>query len=180
VSLGKPAAELRTTDFIAWLADHSSSSFPALYAAVANVIARLEAEPPSIRHGREHARRHVTRDQLARAAIAYYGKPEAGTFYRARVGRTDVVLSMLTRPDLLDTAVELGTDNEVIDYVPSSPTGLRRLDDTGVSAAVHRLAGVEVNGTVMVNNPLYRCSTSSLPLVGLRGPSRPSPSQNTP
>src|SRR4029453_2690931 len=49
----RPAArELPLTDFIAWLADHSSMSFPAVYAAVEQAAARLDAEPRSERLAR--------------------------------------------------------------------------------------------------------------------------------
>jgi transcriptional regulator with XRE-family HTH domain len=149
--------ELRTAPLIAWLADNSDASFQSLYSAVNAAVARLEAEPPSIRHGRDYGRRLVTRDQLARAVARYYGEPASGgMLYRAKVGGTDVLLSMLTRPEWLDTAIPLGGEHEAVRYVPSVPTRRRGLEGEAVAAVVQRLASVEVNGTVMVNNPLYQ------------------------
>ena len=90
-------------------------------------VARLEAEPPSIRHGRDHSRRLVTRDQLARAVARYYGEPaSSGMLYRAKVGGTDVLLSMLTRPEWLDTAIPLGGEHEAVRYVPPGPVEATR------------------------------------------------------
>jgi transcriptional regulator with XRE-family HTH domain len=149
--------DLRTAPFIAWLADHSDASFGSLYAAVNAAVARLEAEPPSLRYGREHSRRHVARAQLAEAIARYYGEPPPGSMlYRARVGDRNVGLSILTRPEWLDTAVPLGGDREAVRYVPPGPARRPELTAEGVAAAVQRLASVEVNGTVMVNNPLYQ------------------------
>lgn len=149
--------DLRTAPLIAWLADHSDASFQSLYTAVNAAVARLEAEPPSLRHSRDHSRRHISRKQLARAVARYYDDPAGdGMLYRARVGGSDVLLSILTRPGWLDTAVDLGGEYEEVRYLP--PAGTRRpvLQGEAVAAAVQRLASVEVNGTVMVNNPLYQ------------------------
>jgi len=99
----------------------------------------------------------VSRAQLAEAIARYYGDPPRGSMlYRAKVGDHRVATSILTRPDWLDTAVPLGGDAESAQYV--SPRQAKRPDLTsdGLAAAVQRLAGVEVNGTVMVNNPLYQ------------------------
>jgi transcriptional regulator with XRE-family HTH domain len=149
--------DLRTAPFIAWLADHAGASFQSLYTAVNAAVARLEAEPPSLRYSRDHSRRHISREQLARAIAAYYGEPTSGgMLYQATVDRSEVLLSILTRPDWLDTAVELGGDHEKVRYVPPSATRRPEIDGEAVTAAVHRLASVEVNGTIMVNNPLYQ------------------------
>jgi len=149
--------DLRTSPFIAWLADHSAASFGSLYAAVNAAVARLEAEPPSLRYGREHNRRHVSRAQLAEAIARYHGEPPAGSMlYRAKVGDRRLTTSILTRPEWLDTAVPLGGDAESARFVPPGPDKRPELTSAGVAAAVQRLAGVEVNGTVMVNNPLYQ------------------------
>ena len=120
-------------------------------------VARLEAEPPSLRHGREHNRRHVSRAQLAEAIARYYGVPPSGSMlYRAKVGDRRLTTSILTRREWLDTAVPLGGDAESARFVPPGPDKRPELTSAGLAAAVQRLAGVEVNGTVMVNNPLYQ------------------------
>lgn len=151
--------DLRTPEFIGWLAEHSFAGFRTLHSSVNAVVARLDAEPPSVRYAREHARRLVTRDQLARAIVDYYTPSHSvGTFYRARAGSVGVLsTSILTQPGWLDT-IALGTDSEAFRYVPPPPARRRHhlLDQAAVRAAIHRLASVEVNGTVMVNNPLYR------------------------
>jgi transcriptional regulator with XRE-family HTH domain len=151
-----PERDLRTAPFIAWLADHSTADFPSLYSAVNTAVARLEAEPPSMRLAREHRRRAVSREQLARAVASYYGRPESGRLYRARVAGAAVTTSILTRPEWLDAGIELGVAHEVARFVPPSVGRRTELDGEAVGAAVERLAGVEVDGTVLVNNPLYR------------------------
>jgi transcriptional regulator with XRE-family HTH domain len=149
--------ELRTVEFVSWLADHSDASFPTVYASVCALVERSEAEPPSIRHSRSHARRHAARDQLARAVVAHYSpQPELGSFYRASVGGTDYVLSIVAPGGWLDGAVELGGDDETCRFVGAPPASATTLDAVGLDAAVHRLADAELNGTVMMNNPLYR------------------------
>jgi transcriptional regulator with XRE-family HTH domain len=149
--------ELRFADFIAWLADHSDASLLSLYATVNNLVARLESEPPSRRFARDHARAQVSRAQLARAVVDYYGEPAPndGVFYRARVGDGDIQLSVLTRPEWLHT-VDLTTDDAAFAFVPPSPAWSAHVDDQGVSVALDRLAMAEVKGTIMFNNPLYR------------------------
>jgi transcriptional regulator with XRE-family HTH domain len=47
-----PERELRTREFVAWLADHADASYLSLYSAVNAAVARIEAEPPSRRHAR--------------------------------------------------------------------------------------------------------------------------------
>jgi transcriptional regulator with XRE-family HTH domain len=156
LSVRPPERDLRTAEFVAWLANHSDASFLSLYSTVNRAVARLEAEPPSTRYAREHTRALVGRDQLARAIVSYYGERHpGGAFYRARVAGDEVLLSVLTRPEWLDP-VDLGGGRDAFTYVPANPTWSTHLDDRGVSVAVDRLASAEVKGTVMVNNPLYR------------------------
>src|SRR5262245_14920327 len=109
--------DLRTAPFIAWLADPSPATFRSLYAAGNADVARPDAEPPSLRYGREHNRRLVSQAQLAEAIARYYGDPPRGSMlYRAKVGDRRVATSILTRPDWLDTAVPLGGDAESARY----------------------------------------------------------------
>jgi hypothetical protein len=69
----------------------SEASFQSLYASVNRMVARTDAEPPSLRLARDHSQRLVTRDQLAGALARYYGQDDAeGSWYRARVGDTDL------------------------------------------------------------------------------------------
>jgi transcriptional regulator with XRE-family HTH domain len=150
-----PERDLRTAEFVAWLADHSDAGFLSLYSAVNTAVARLDAEPPSTRYAREHARGLVTRAQLASAVAKYYGKPSDSVFYRARVGGDDVLLSVLTRPEWLEP-VDLRTGTDLFTFVPLEAAWSPHVDEWGVSVALDRLAAAEVKGTVMVNNPLYR------------------------
>ncbi|HEX8804490.1 MAG TPA: hypothetical protein VF743_09860, partial [Acidimicrobiales bacterium] len=102
--------------------------------------------------------------QLAAVLAAHYGDPElrnaeGAALYRVRVGDQALTTSVLTRPDWLDVAVPLGGGAERVRYQPPPPTELEpapRLDGPAVDAALRRLAEVEVSGTVMINNPLYR------------------------
>jgi transcriptional regulator with XRE-family HTH domain len=158
-----PQRDLRTVDFVAWLAEHSDAGFEECYEAVSVHSVLLDNEPPAARYAREHARRQITRDQLAQALTDYYGRTTpAGAFYRGRVEGVDasVSLSIFGQPDWFDAAPDppdLGGPQERFRFVTSPPTasGLR-LDEAGWRAAVERLASVETTDTVMVNNPLYR------------------------
>lgn len=146
-----PERNLRTLPFVSWLAAHSGHQFPEIYGAVSAAATRIEAEPPSIRYGRGHGREQVTRSQVATAIEEYYGR--AGLL-RARVGSSDVGLSVLCEPGWLSIA-ELGGPDEVVRYEPPGPASVD-VDPLTVSAAVERLAAAETSETVMVNNPLYR------------------------
>jgi len=158
---GEEPRELRTGEFIAWVADHSQISFEEAYEAVAARVDQLMVEAPSRRHAEAHRRSRVTREQFAQALVAYYGDPSIGengaTFYGARVGEVPLTLSILSRPDWLEAAVRLETDQErfrlatPVSGIPGSP-----LEDAAVEAALRRLASVEVSDTRFVNNPLYR------------------------
>lgn len=147
-----PDRELRTIEFVGWLADHSTYTFRTLYDGVCDMIARANAEPRSRRHSREYAKRLVSREGIAQAMRSHYG-PDG--FYVAEVAGRPLPLSMLTGADWLDVTVPLGGPCESVRHVPP-PAWDYRLDDLAVAAAVERLADAEINGTVMVNNPLYR------------------------
>lgn len=154
--------KLKTTQFVAWIAEHSALSFQDAYEAVAAHAEWLEAQPPAMRHAQEHARNNVTRQDIAKALVAYYGDASSGntgaTFYKARVGGSSLTLSIMTKRVWLGTAVQLDSEqerfllnNELRIGVPVGP-----LVGTALEAALLRLASVEVTDTVLVNNPLYR------------------------
>jgi transcriptional regulator with XRE-family HTH domain len=152
----RPERNLRTTDSIGWLARSSRRPFQAMYSAVSAMTSRLEAEPPSVRHAAAHARRLVTRSQVAGAVRRYYGNPEgARRFYTARVNGEPLRLSILTDPAWMNCTAQLGTDAEQVSYEAGATTPIE-LDDVTVGAAIRRLAAVELTDTVIVNNPLYR------------------------
>lgn len=145
--------ELGTTDFIAWLADHADVDFRSLYGAVDDAVRRLEAEPLSVRYGRERSRAGANRAALVGALVGLYGSE---SFYRARIGPTEVVTSVATRPAWITDVVDLGGGATEFRYVQPAAGEPTPLDGSVVAAAVARLADAELNGTVMVNNPLYR------------------------
>ena len=151
IGAGPTERDLHVTDLVAWLADHSDLGFEEAYAAIAREVDAIEREPASLRHARAHARSKVTRADVARLLADYYG-PDG--VYRVDVAGRQVQLGVFTRPEWLG-AVELGGDREHARFVPPSTNGAG-LDPVTTQAAVRRLAQAEVNGTVMVNNPLYR------------------------
>jgi transcriptional regulator with XRE-family HTH domain len=160
--------ELRTVDFVTWLANHSDATFQSVYGSVCALVDRLEAEPPSIRLDRSQARRTASRSRLAQAVRAYYEPgPSPGGFYRATVGDSAHLTSVITRPEWLDIAVPLGGPKELCRFVNPHGASTTQLDATGLDAAVHRLADAEVHGTVMMNNPLYRLMAVDLDGNGL-------------
>jgi hypothetical protein len=151
---------LRTADFVAWIADHSSMSLQDTYDAVATLAHRLESEPPAAHHAREHERANVSREHVATALAAYY-QPTLegdgpGRLYRARVDSTELVLSVLVESSGLGAAVQLGTPQEVVRFRPPPTLPAIPLTEAARQAAIARLAEVEVAQTVLMNNPLYR------------------------
>jgi transcriptional regulator with XRE-family HTH domain len=152
--------ELRTVEFVAWLADHSATDFRATYEAVAALAHRLDGESTSTHHARSHERANVSRADVAAAIATYYGSAPANdgghSLYRANVAGTDLTLSVLVEPSWLGAAVQLGTPQERVTFRPPSLDATTQLGDVAWHAAIARLAEVEIAGTVMVNNPLYR------------------------
>lgn len=156
--LREPAAdrELRTVEFVSWIAEHSSLSYEAVYASVAEAAAQIASASAITRSSRHYSRSQVTRAQLAGALDAYYA--DSARFYTVRLDHTVATLSILAEPDWLGLAVPL--DREV-ESSRSSPRGdgwgdTIRLNEIQSRAAIGRLAAVEVSDTVMVNNPLFR------------------------
>jgi transcriptional regulator with XRE-family HTH domain len=151
---------LRTAEFVAWLADHSSSGFRDTYDAVATLAHRLESVSLSSQHAREHERASVSREQVAEALARYYRLTPDGDgslrLYRARVDAANLVLSVLVEPSWLGAAVQLGTPQEVVQFRSPSAAPTTRLSDIARHAAIARLAEVEVAETILMNNPLYR------------------------
>jgi transcriptional regulator with XRE-family HTH domain len=151
---------LRTAEFVAWIADHSSASFQDTYDAVATLAHRLESESPAAHQAREHERANVSREQVATALDSYYqtilDADGPGRLYRARVDAAELVLSVLVESSWLGAAVLLGTPQEVFRFRPPSTVPAIPLTEAARRAAIARLAGVEVTQTVMMNNPLYR------------------------
>jgi transcriptional regulator with XRE-family HTH domain len=159
-SAGQPR-ELKTLDLAAWIADRSSLSFQETYASIITRLHRLAALGPGERYAEAHRRRHVTREQLATALASYYRDPSpsdvGAMFYRAHVSGRPLTLSILVRRDWLDVAVKLDSDQEDFRLAASTPSAhLDRLEGTPLTAALDRLAEVEVSGTVVINSPIYR------------------------
>jgi hypothetical protein len=149
-----PERDLRlSADFIAWLADNSSADFASLYGAVSDAAGRLEAEPPSLRYGRERARGSVSRAQLADVIAAHYG---SDSLFKASVGGRRITTAVATHPSWAAQSIELGGPCEVARCIPPDSTPVPTLSGSAIAAAVARLASAEIDGTVMVNNPLYR------------------------
>lgn len=154
------ARDLRTVEFVAWLAEHSSTAFRETYDSVAALAHHLDAESVAAQHARSHERASVTRADIAAAIAAYY-EPAAtndgtATLYRASVAGADLLLSVLADPAWLGVAVELGTAQESTRFRSVAPHPPTLIEGAARQAAITRLAEVEVAETVMTNNPLYR------------------------
>jgi transcriptional regulator with XRE-family HTH domain len=155
--------ELRTADFVAWLADHSASDFRETYDAVAAAFDRLDHGRSADRRHRAYRRASVPRAAVASALTRYYedaGEAHGVQLYRASVGQGagEIVLSVLVEPTALGVAVPLGGSRESVGFVrrPSPSPCTTQLGVVEHKAAIARLAQVEASDTVMVNNPLYR------------------------
>jgi transcriptional regulator with XRE-family HTH domain len=161
LTAGESQRDLKVSPFVAWVADHSGLSFQEAYGAVVEGVERLTARGHVDRYAEAHRRAQVTREQLARALVAYYQDPSpdehGATFYQARVAGVPLALSILVRPDWLGTAIRLGTDQERFQLAaPDVGATVRLPEGPALEAALRRLAVAETSATVMVNNPLYR------------------------
>ncbi|MDA8269756.1 MAG: transcriptional regulator [Actinomycetota bacterium] len=149
--------KLRTSEFVAWITEHSALSYEAAYAAVAETAARIDSASAITRATGDYARSQVGRARLAGAVTAYYGDPTR--FYSARVGGSVVALSILAEPKWVGLAVPLGGEAELCRRGGQDDGLTIRLTDVQTRAAIDRLAAVEISDTVMVNNPLYRLTS---------------------
>jgi transcriptional regulator with XRE-family HTH domain len=155
------ARELKTLQFVAWVAEHSRLGFQEVYDAVGAQAALIEGLAPSARHAQAHRRSRVAREQITQGLVAYYHSASmedaSATFYRARVGGVPLTLSVLVEQGWLGLAVRLGSDQERFRLVVSDlNSAAGSLEGAALEAALVRLASVEVAGTVLVNSPLYR------------------------
>ena len=149
------ARTLRTTDFIAWLADHTDMPFGAVYAAVAEAADRAEAVPFAARAAAEHAKASHTQGEIAAAVQNYYAGPKG--FYAATVGETELSLSVLIEPEWVDLRLPLDQDHQRFHLERTSAASQPiTLPPVGLGAAIERLASVEVANTVVFDNPLYQ------------------------
>jgi hypothetical protein len=165
-SLHSPAApvsplELRSIDFVEWIADHSNLTVGEAYDRLAARIGDIQNLSDSVRYQRAYARARLTREQLVAALERYYSAasaPAVGGLYRARVGPHALTTSVLTRPSWLQSRVPLATPAETFQFVPpmSAPEPTPLLAGERLDAAIDRLAQAELSTTVLVNNPIYR------------------------
>jgi hypothetical protein len=167
---------LRTVEFVSWIADQSNLPFDEVYVAVAELADKLAAQPVVQRAGREHARAAVSRAQIAESVQRYYGTSEQGSrgFYEARVVGCDALsLSIVTKAGWVGLHVPVDRGHGTFRLDQTAGLGPIHLTPTGLSAAVARLASVEIGDTVMLDNPLYRLldielgPTSMLATLGL-------------
>jgi hypothetical protein len=165
-SLPSPVApasplELRSIDFVEWIADHSNLTVGEAYDRLAARIGDIKNLSDSVQYQRAHARARLTREQLVAALERYYSAgsaPAVGGLYRARVGPHALTTSVLTTPGWLQSRVPLATPAEHFQFVPpmSAPELTLRLEGERLDAAIDRLAQAELSTTVLVNNPIYR------------------------
>jgi hypothetical protein len=122
------------------------------------VAARLTALDRRDLLDRASRRRRIGRRAVADALGAYY-RGQAGEHgrYGAHCGHdgTEVVTSILTRPEWLDLGCALTADHDRLTLAGAAGGDLP-LDATAADAAVQRLAEILVAGTRFVDMPLYR------------------------
>jgi transcriptional regulator with XRE-family HTH domain len=155
--------ELRTVEFVSWIADHSSLDFATAYQAVAATADQLETETAATRHARAHQHAAVTRADLAAAVTNYYGPPPDGyAMYAADIDGEPLDLSILTTPAWTGTATTLEIGAGQSTFRQPDPAQAIQLDEATRRAAIARLATAELADTVMVNNPTYRLTNIDL------------------
>ena len=154
--------ELRTGEFVAWLAAHSDVSFEDVYDRVTAAAERLTSRPPA---QRTRAATPAVRSRLVEAVAAYYGQP-AG-LYRAKVDSEAVELSILTERSWVGRSIPLGTTAEHCELDNTQSDVHVHLDGHHVDVAIERLAAAETDGTMLANNPLYRLTGLDMSTDGL-------------
>ncbi|MGB5756848.1 MAG: helix-turn-helix transcriptional regulator, partial [Acidimicrobiales bacterium] len=75
---GHSGRDLRTVDFVTWLADNSDEDFADLYQAVADRADQIEARPTASRHSKSYTRAKVSRQDLTDAVADYYDLSHEG------------------------------------------------------------------------------------------------------
>jgi hypothetical protein len=151
---GTTTRDLRTTDFVSWIADHSDHDFAEVYGAVSAMADSLTEQPLATRAAREHTLARIGRAGIARALELYYGA--ASSFYRASINGAPITLGVLADPRWLEVAVPMDTDHENFLFDYSSQPPATELTPAATQAAITRLAAIEVGQTVLHDNPLYR------------------------
>jgi hypothetical protein len=151
---------IRSVDFVAWLAEQSKTSFRVVYDRLAARIQQLARIPDPERSHRAYLYGRVTREQVVTALAQYYRTPLPAdcTFYNVQVDGMTMPTTMLVRPGWLSTRIPLGAEAERFEYVSPSlaPTPPPHSDGDALTAAINRLAMVELSSTVLTNDPLYR------------------------
>src|SRR6266545_1863462 len=154
------APDLRSVDFIEWIAEHSSLSVRDAHDRLTARIGEIRHFPESVRHQRAYTRGRLTRDQLVAALERYYAASshEGYGLYKARVGNRILVTSLLTKPGWLQARVPLATPAEHFQFIPptAAPIPTPLLEGDLLDAAIDRLAQAELSTTVLVNNPIYQ------------------------
>ena len=145
---------------MAWLAEQSKTSFRVVYDRLAARIQQLARIPDPDRSHRAYLYGRVTREQVVTALAQYYRTPLPTdcTFYNVQVDGTTLPTTVLTRPGWVSTRIPLGAEAERFEYVSPSlaPIPPPHLDGDALTAAINRLATVELSSTVLTNDPLYR------------------------
>lgn len=147
---------LRTDEFISWLADHSALGYTTAYARVSERIEEASTMPPSLRSAREHDRHRHGRAEIADWVSGFYGDR---AFYGASVGRCSLQLSLVAEPDWTGLAVPLGGDAEDCFLDRAAERCAIHMREFEADAAINRLAEVEIAGTVLTNDPIYRLTS---------------------
>jgi Helix-turn-helix domain len=154
------APEIRSVDFIEWIAEHSNLSVREAHDRLTTRIGHIRNLPESVQHQRAYTRGRLTRHQLVSALERYYAASslEGCGLYKARVGGHTLVTSVLIKPGWLQARVLLGTPAEDFKFIPATaapiPTPL--LEGELLEAAIDRLAQAELSTTVLANNPIYQ------------------------
>ena len=148
--------DLRTIDFVTWLAAHSDRSFAEAYQAVATKADQIAAKSKATKHAKNHERAVVSRHDITAAVASYYGFPDDNhQLYTVGVDGREIVLPILIKPGWTGLNVDLLGGDETATLINAEPNRVT-LDEVVFDAAVTRLADAEVNNRVLINNPLYR------------------------
>jgi hypothetical protein len=149
----EPRQELRTEDFVVWLAEHSGVEVGAVWKAVSDGANEVETTPRPERIAAERRKAGVSREQIAEAVASYYANPDG--LYRAGIGGWQAKTSIFSHAEWTGLDLPLSNGGETATVVGYSAAPFD-LPPGGQQAAIRRLAAAEVDDTVMVNDLLYR------------------------
>ena len=122
------------------------------------VMSRFGAVDDRALHDRNARRAKVSRSEVAHALSGYYQDRRVHELdvYRARCDGTDIVTSIITRPEWLDLACPLTPAHDRLVLASAVPDYSTEIDDLAAKHAVRRLVEAVAVNVRLTDSPIYR------------------------